>query len=229
MLVSAITPTEPYGLSWYALAMKWFFLIGFAIAIPNTAIAGNQWEELMGPGKGNVWTDPQGRFSINLPVNWKHQKTDSEQIVRFGKHNKDRGHSAVLTVEMRALPPGVKLSHFALRIESELKKAARNLRKGQAKRIVVTGHKARRTEYTYQERGHALRTNYANQVVLIDGERGWILTFLSAYGAQGIFMEELDKLIASFNPGQTNRPIRPGKKRKKLRAGEMVNPELLKY
>jgi len=197
--------------------------------LPQVAYAGNPWEELMGPGKGNVWTDPQGRFSINLPINWKAQKTAKQDLVRFSKFNKDRGHSAVVTVEMRTLPPSVKLSHFALHVEKELKKNARNLRKGNSGRISVTGRKAQKTEYSYQERGHALRTNYASRVVLIDGERGWIITFLSAYGAQGVFLEEFEKMISSFNPGQTGRPVRAGKKRKKLRAGEMVNPELLKY
>ena len=209
--------------------MRWILCLILGCLLPQTALAGNPWEELMGPGKGNIWTDPQGRFSINLPVNWKAAKANESQVVTFSKINKDRGHSAIVNVEMRTLPPGVKLSHFALHVEKELKKSARNLRKGTSTRIAVTGRKAQKTEYSYQERGHALRTNYASRVVLIDGERGWIITFLSAYGAQGIFMEEFDKMISSFNPGSTGRPVRPGKKRKKLRAGEMVNPELLKY
>lgn len=194
-----------------------------------TSFAGNPWEELMGPGKGNIWSEPNGRFSVNLPVNWKHDQSNGKQVFQFSKLHKDHGRKAFLTVEMTPLPPGVRLSHFNLKNERELKKTTRNLRKGAVSKITVSGQPARKTEYAYQERGHALRTNYALRVNLVDGERGWTLTFLTSYGAQGIFMEEFEKMISSFTAGTSSQPVRPSKKRRKLRAGEMVNPNLLKY
>lgn len=194
-----------------------------------SAFAGNPWEELMGPGKGNIWSEPNGRFSVNLPVNWKHVQSNNKGVVQFSKHHKDHGQKAFLTVEMTPLPPGVRLSHFNLKTERELKKTTRNLRKGETSKITVSGQPARKTTYAFQERGHALRTNYALRVTLVDGERGWTLTFLTAYGAQGIFMEEIEKMISSFTAGTSRQPVRRPKKRRKLRAGEMVNPNLLKY
>ena len=141
--------------------------------------------------KRKHWSEPNGRFSLNLPVNWKHVQSNNKGVVQFSKHHKDHKQKAFLTVEMTPLPPGVRLSHFNLKTERELKKTTRNLRKGEVAKLTVSGQPARKTEYAFQERGHALRTNYALRVT-VDGERGWTLTFLTAYGAQGIFMEEFE-------------------------------------
>jgi hypothetical protein len=204
-------------------------IIALALALPATVEAGNPWEELMGPGKPRTWTDPSGRFSIDLLINWKAIDSEDKTVMRFQKTNASHRQTGYVSVEVRTLPPGVKLSHFALRAESELKQVARNLNKGQASGLRIAGKKAKKTDYSYQERGHVLRTNFTRRVVLVHGERGWVISFLSAYGAQGLFLEEFDKMVTSFNPGAAGRRIKRGKKRKRLRAGEMVNPDLLKY
>ena len=203
-----------------------------ALILPaSSALAGNPWEELMGKDQGKTWTDPDGRFSLKKPVNWTATpRKGAPQFVDFEKTHPDYGHSARLTVELRYLPPKVRLSHFALRVERDIKKKARNYRPLAREKTKLDGKPAIRTHFTYQVLGNAQLTNEVKQIIAISGERAWIITLETAAGVQGIFDEDYRRMIRTFSamaPGEIT--TRRGKKRRRIRAGEMVNPDMIKY
>ena len=77
-----------------------------AVAIALLLCSGNPWEDLMGH-KPNLWTDPQARFFLDLPVGWEAKEREGLPVVDFWKNHPDNGFVAHVTVEMRALPPNV--------------------------------------------------------------------------------------------------------------------------
>lgn len=213
--------------------MRWshpLLIAGLAVAFAaGAAEAGNPWEELMGPGKPTMWHDPAARFSIGLPLGWKPVPGDRE-IVRFSKHNTDHRQSGFVSVEMRPVPSNVRLAHFALRVAGEMKAAAPNYRVLSQDKITIASTPARRTHFTYQEQGNAQLANEAVQIVFVTGEQAWIITLLTANGARPLFWEDYEKMLKYFVPrGGGDQVIGTKKKRRKLKAGEMVNPDMIKY
>lgn len=183
----------------------------------------------MGDEKPRTWVDPDGRFSLDLPIAWKAMSPKGAPIVDFVKNVPHHGIAAKVSVEMRSIPPGVRLTHFDLAIEREMKKSARNYRLLAQEKLQVGESTARRRHFTYQEFGNAQLTNEAVQIVLVTDSTAWIITLLTAAGARDHFQADFDKMLKRFNPSGEVRSVVGAKKRKKLRSGEMVNPDLIKY
>lgn len=184
----------------------------------------------MGPGKPRLWTDPKARFYTDLPVGWEAKPSDVAPIVDFVKRNRDNGHTAHIRVEMRTLPPGVNTRHFALRILEDVKKKAPGFKQVGEDRPKISGVPAVRTQFTYRVHGNAALHNEVVQAVFIIGERGFIITLETRVGVRGVFWEEYEKIINGFAgraPGDEGRPT--PKRRKRVKSGEMVNPDAVRY
>jgi hypothetical protein len=182
----------------------------------------------MGPGKGTVWSDPESRFSLELPVGWQAQP-HRNTIVEIWKNHPDYGTTAKLTIEMRNLPPKVKLVHLSERVMAEVRGAARNVQIQGEDRITVSGQPAIRRWFTHQEQGHAELTDEVVQVIFMIGERAFIMHLETAAGARQIFAEDFDKMLKTFVGSGPGEEIPIAGKRKKLKAGEMVNPDGVPY
>lgn len=205
-----------------------------AVASPTLARAENPWEELMGPEKPRPWNDPDGRFQIGVPIGWRaEQRKGAKNLTDLWKTHPDYGATAHVTVELRAIPPKVALAHLAVRTMEELKNSARSLQLIDEDTLTVSGTPARRRYFTYQERGHAELTNEVVQVLFIVGERAFIITLETAAGARQIFWEDFEKMIKSFTARGSGENGDDGDKlpgeRRRVRAGEMVNPDAVKY
>jgi hypothetical protein len=196
----------------------------------SAAWAKNPWEELMGR-KPRTWADPKGRFSIDLPLGWAPQVNDETQVVDFWKEHPDHGVVAHLSVQLKPVPPGVKVRHYALHITGEVKKSAPNYRVLVEQRLEVSGIPAYRTVFTYNERGNAALLNEVDQVVLVAGERAFVLTFEYAAGARPVFEEDFGYMVKGFSPRAPGEEgvVGSGKSRRKIREGEMINPDVLRY
>lgn len=196
---------------------------------PFEAEAG-PWEDLMGPGKPRMWTDPKARFYTDLAVGWEAKPRPDVPVVDFVKQDRDRGLSAHVQVEMRMLPPNVNTRHFALRVLEQTKKRAPQYRQLGEDRLKVSGVPAVRTHFTYRVHGNAAMQNEVVQTVFIVGERGFIVTLETLAGARGVFWEDFEKMLKGFSgraPGEESRPL--PKRRKRVKSGEMVNPDAVKY
>jgi hypothetical protein len=210
--------------------------IAFGIAFflgANAARAENPWEEIMGR-KPRTWAEPNGRFTIDLPVGWTAEaRAASAGIIEFWRNHPDYGQTAHVTVEMKTLPPGVKVQHFAVRVTEDIDKVAKNVTLIEEDRLEVSGRPAIRRYFTHQEKAHAELTNEVVQVIFVVGERGFVVTLETAYGARPIFWEDFGLMIKGFvagAPGDDMTLRRSGKGgRKKLKAGEMVNPDGVPY
>lgn len=198
----------------------------------SPARAQNPWEELMGR-KQRTWSEPNGRFSLDLPVGWKADtKNASAGMTDFWRTHPDYGHSAHVSVEVKNLPPGVKLGHLAVRVGEDVQKVAKNYNLVEEDRIEIAGSSAIRRYFTYQEKGHAQLTNEVVQVIFVAGERGYVITLETTYGVRSIFWDDFNLMIKGFSPsgaGDIRLDRKPGEGRKKLRAGEMVNPNAVPY
>ena len=205
-------------------------LTAFAVLLAAPAtFAGNPWEELMGPGKGRVWNDPQGRFYLDLPVGWEAKPDGTTPVVNIWKNHPDNGLVAHVSVEMRTVPPGVKTAHYALQVDTEMKRMP-GYRLIERDAMTVGGERARRTLFTYRERSNAELVNEVVQIVFLDGERAFIVTLQTAYGARGAFWEDFEKMMKSFTgraPGEEGRAA--PKERRRVKAGEMINPDAVGY
>jgi hypothetical protein len=205
--------------------------LGLVLLAPATALAGNPWEELMGPGKPIIWNDPGARFYLDLPVGWTAEpRRGEEHVVDFFKQHPDYGHTSRVTVEMRTVPPGVKPAHFAARMLEEVKKQAPRFTMLEADKIPISGVTGHRSYFTYQERGNVELTNEAVQIVFLIAERAFIITFLCPYGTRSIFWEDFEKMVKNFvgrGPGEET--LTTPQKRKRVKAGEMVNPDAIPY
>jgi hypothetical protein len=147
-------------------------------ATPITAVAGTPWEDLFGPGKGKLWTDPSARFYLELPVGWNGEpRKGASEVVDFYKTHPDNGFIAHLTVEMRTIPPNVKTAHYAVKVEDEVKAVAYGYRLMTKDKITISGQTAHRTHFTHQERKNTELTDEVIQSVFIMGERAFVLTF----------------------------------------------------
>jgi hypothetical protein len=204
------------------------FLLLLAALAPAAAHAGNPWEEIMGR-KPRLWTDPEARFSVDLPVGWTGTVRESAPtVVDFWKTHPDSGFVAHVTVEMRRLPPGVAVRHFNLQITSDVKRGTLSYRLVGERAIQVSGVKAIRTDFTHREQGNAQLVNEVTQVVLIMGERAFIIMMENAVGTREVFGEDFEIMLVGFSGRSPGEEIRPGAK-KKVRSGEMVNPDAVPY
>ncbi|MCA9554212.1 MAG: hypothetical protein KC933_29525 [Myxococcales bacterium] len=203
-----------------------------ALDAGSPAWAKNPWEELMGR-KPRTWADPQGRFSIDLPLGWQAQVNPEQPVVDFWKRHPDHGAVAHASVQMKSVPPGVKVAHYALHVNQDVKKSAPNYRVLAEQRLDLSGVPAVRTVFTYNERGNAALVNEVDQFVLVRGERAFVLTFEYAAGARPIFEEDFAYMAHGFAanaPGEEGVVgSGGGKSRRKIREGEMINPDVLRY
>lgn len=210
--------------------MRALILAGALLVAPSLAEAGNPWEELMGPGKARLWTDPEGRFFLDLPVGWTAEARRGETgIVDFTKLHPDNGYAAHVTVEIRTVPPDVKTAHFADRVEDETRRQAPGYRLLERDRAQISGISAVRTYFTFRELQNAELTNEGVQLVLVNGERAFIITFVAAAGTRGVFWEDFEKMVKGFGARAPGDESPMPKQRKKVRAGEMVNPDAVGY
>lgn len=177
-----------------------------------------------------MWTDPEGRFAIDLPVGWEAKYKAGEPHVAFLRVDQDQGLSAQVTVELRPLPPETRLNHFVLHVQEETKKLAPGFQIVDQDKVSLSGVDARRTLFTYQVRGNAQLTNEVVQVVMVQGDRGFVITLETVMGGRARFWEEFELMTKGFSPHAIagNTETR-GKGRKKIRSGELVNPDALKY
>lgn len=197
--------------------------------LPASALAGNPYEDLFGR-KPQMWTDPEGRFAIDLPVGWEAKYKAGEPYVAFVRFDQDLGLSAQVTVEQKPLPPETRLNHFVLRVQEDTKQLAPGFRIVDQDKVTLGGVDARRTLFTYQVRGNAQLTNEVVQVVMVSGDRGFVITLETVLGGRARFFEEFELMTKGFSPhaiaGSTG-TTRQG--RQKIRSGELVNPDALKY
>ena len=210
--------------------MRWLLGALLLLSLPSTAVAKNPWEELMGPGKPQLWNDPAGRFYLDLPIGWNAYPQGDAPVVLFEKRHPDYGYVARATVQMRGVPPGVKLSHFAVRIGDEMQQSTHQYRALSRERRTISGQPAIIHHFTHQERGHTALLNEVEQAIFIVKERAFVVTFEMAAGSRPAFQEDIDKMLAGFvgrGPGDDGAAT--PKPRKKIKEGEMINPDAIRY
>lgn len=199
-----------------------------ALACSGAAQAANPWEDLMGH-KPRTWTDPAGRFHLDLPLGWTAKAPEGAQVVEFWKRAQN-GAVAHVTVAMKSVPPKVKVRHYALHVEKDVKANARGYELMQRQRLTVSGHPAVRTYFRYRELGNVQLVNEVEQFVFIVGERAFVMSFEHAIGARGIFAEDFNFMVKGFvGRGSGEEGVRGPKKRRRVRSGEMVNPDAVRY
>ncbi|MBK8014020.1 MAG: hypothetical protein IPK13_22070 [Deltaproteobacteria bacterium] len=188
------------------------------------------WEDLMGQGEPKIWTDPKGRFDLDLPDGW-HPKTDPDQpqLVVFWRRHPDRGYVAKVSVEIRSLPPRVHVNHFDARVEEEMKAQSPGYALIEADTPTISGVKARRRFFTYRERNNAELKNEVVQATFIIGQRGFVLTLETALGARGVFWEDFLRMEAGFSGRAPGDESMIRKNPRRIKSGEMVNPDAIKY
>lgn len=207
-----------------------FACLPLLLGIALSAQAKTPWEELMGPGKPDIWSDPEGRFVIDLPLGWKAEAPGGGAPVRIWKRQNNTMVMAHVTVEHRQLPPGTLLRHFESHVEAETKKVApgyelldRSVREG-------PGRKAIWRYFSYRARGNAELTHEVVQVLTLTGERAFVITLETGYGARAYFWEDFETMMAGFAgraPGEEN--WEQPEKRRKIKAGEMIHPDAIGY
>jgi hypothetical protein len=207
-----------------------FALLAGTLAVPPAARAGDPWEELMGPGKGTEWADPESRFTLELPVGWQAApRRGSASLVDVWKDHPDYHTTCRLTIEMRGLPPKVKLVHLGQRVMDEVKKAVRTIQMQGEDRITISGAQAIRRFFTYQSLQHAELTFEVEQIIFMIGERAYIMTVETPYGTRQPYQEDLDKMLKTFVGSAPGEEVAKPKKHTKLKAGEMVNVDGVPY
>lgn len=199
------------------------------LASGKIAISG-PWEDLMGQGEAKIWTDPKGRFDLDLPDGWQ-VKTDPDQpqVVTFWRRHPDRGYVAKVTVEVRGLPPRVRVTHFDARVEEEVKAKLPGYTLLEADTPTISGVKARRRFFTYRERNNAELKNEVVQAAFIVGQRGFILTLETALGARGVFWDDFTRMQAGFSGRAPGDESMIRKNPRRIKSGEMVNPDAIQY
>jgi hypothetical protein len=201
------------------------------LSAPSAAFAGNPWEEMFGPDHGKLWTDPSARFYLELPVGWTGEvRKATPTIVDFYKRHPDNGFVAHLSVEMRPVPPGVKVSHFATRIEEEVKSQVKQFRIVARDKIEVSGTTGSRIQFVHQEANNAELQDEVTQVVFLENERVFIVTFVLALGTHNVFWEDYERMMKSLvGRGVGEESLPTPKKKRVMKSGEMINPNAIPY
>jgi hypothetical protein len=206
-------------------------LPGVLLLPSSSALAKTPWEQLMGR-KPKIWHDPKGRFSLDLPVGWEAFPDASESAVRFVRPHPDTGLAAEVQVEMRALPPGVKAVHFDARVQAQNRERAPGYVVRDRVKTTVSGVPAVQTLFTYRARGNAELAREVVQTVLVAGERGFVITLETIEGTRRVFWEEFELMVEGFSAGRGGARAssdRTREKRRRIRAGEMINPDAVGY
>ena len=189
--------------------------------------AKNPWEELMGR-KPRLWRDKQGRFSLDLPVGWTPQTSAESPVVYF---HRSKRQQATVSVDVRNLPAGVRATHLNAHIQDENKSHAKGYKLVEQQVHTVGGTKAVQSIITYRALGSVRHYREIVQNVLVVGERGFVITLEMPLGTRGIFWEEFELMLKGFSVGRESivRQPRSRKSRRRVRAGEMINPDAIGY
>ena len=135
-----------------------------------------------------------------------------------------------MTVEMSAVPPDVSLRHFASRVERTVRRAAPGYRVLEEDELRVSGRRALRRFFLYRDKNNAGRYREVVQIVTVLPERAFTITLETAYGTRGLFAEEFDKMVRGFrgrSPSEDGLPM--PKPRRRIKSGEMINPDAIRY
>jgi hypothetical protein len=207
----------------------WALLLGLVLGADGAA-AKTPWEELFGPGKPRIWSDPEGRFQLDLPIGWEAEAPGNGAPVRIHKKHPDYGTTALVTVAHRRLPPGTALRHLESHVAKETAARSpgyelldRSVREGPGRRAVWR-------YFRYRHRGNVELMREVVQVLTLAGERAFIITLTTPYGARGPFWEDFETMMDGFSgraPGQESwdQP----EERRRIRAGEMIHPDAIGY
>lgn len=201
-----------------------------ALAMSAEAEAKSPWEELMGTGTPRLWTDPAGRFALDLPVGWTAQKTHENTVVRFEMRPSEHGLVARATIQVLSVPSGIELSHFAVRVADEMKRSTYRYRPIAREMRSISGQPAVLHRFTHQERGHTALSNEVQQAIFIVKERAFVVTIEAPAGSRPAFQEDIDKMLANFvgyAPGDEARAR--AKMPKRVNAGRLVDPDSIRY
>ena len=207
-----------------------FLASALLLSLLTTPAFATPWEDLFGEEKGKIWNDPEGRFTIALPIGWKSKVHKGAPVVDFWKTNPDLGYTAKATVLMRTLPPKVKIRHFAVRMLDQTKSSVQGFRMLSQSRRTVDGLPAIQTHFTYRERNNAQLTNEVVQIALVKGERGFVITLEVAAGTREVFWKDFGKMLKGFGgraPGMESTAM--PKARRRVRKGEMIHPDAVRY
>lgn len=201
-----------------------------ALAGPGVAMAKTPWEQLMGR-KPQTWTAEDGRFSLDLPVGWVPTETEGGPT-HFARTHDGTGVPAEVLVELRPLPPGVKSAHFDAHIQEEMKRRAPGYTVLGRSGLKMDGRDARQTHFRYRALDNTELHREVVQTTLVAGRTGVVLTFETLAGGRQLFEEELKLMIEGFAlggaPSAPSATKRSGGRRK-IRAGEMINPNAVGY
>lgn len=181
--------------------------------------------------KMNTWTDPNGRFYFDMPYGWTAQpRKGAANVVDFWRTHQDTGYTAHFTVEMRSVPPNVKVAHYANKVEDEVKQIARAYQLHSREKIAISGTNGIRTHFTHQEKNNAELVDEVIRIVFMAPERAYVLTFEYALGTREVFLEEIDLILKHFvgrGAGEETMPM--PKNKKPVRAGEMIDERAVPY
>jgi len=135
----------------------------------------------------------------------------------------------LITETSTNLPPDVRAAHLAARVDEDIRSHRAAYRSIEADRVEVAGLPAYRRLYTYQERNNAEIRNEVLQIVLVSGERAYIIVLETAEGARAGFWDDFQKMMRGFVPRSADQPVPTTAPRRKIRSGELVNPDAIKY
>ena len=203
-----------------------------SLVIAPNAFAQTTWQEIvMGDLPTKRYSDPRGRFSTEIVTDWRAEvNKQNPQITDFLKTNSQTGIRAHATVEVRNIPNGTKLKHFVNRNLENIEAKAPRFRMIGRKKIVLGGRRAYRVIFGYQNKNNAEQKNEVTQIYLLSGEKGYILSLETALGAGRYFAYDFKKMSEGFSVGGfTEAPTTPGRARKRIRAGEMIDPDAIGY
>lgn len=200
------------------------------VLLPSSwARAETPWEQLMGR-KPKLWNDPAGRFQLDLPLGWAAHASAGEGPVTFVRQRADDG--AILgqvQVELRPLPPGVAPAHFDAHVQRDNEKNAPGYRVSSRRKVAIGGATGIETQFRYRAHGHAQLGREVVQTVFVIGERGYVMTLETLIGARGLVWDEFQLMRKGFSVRGGGPTVRTPSGRRRVKAGEMINPDAVGY
>jgi hypothetical protein len=198
---------------------------------PTEAFGTSPWEEIMGPPKPVLWNDPQARFYLDLPYGWKAKLfEDHPDIVDFSKQHDDFGYVAHVIVRMQKLPSGVQVQHYAERKAAENRNRWPRYQLIEEAKSKVSGERAYRTRFTFEGRNNIELTTQVTQYVFVTGQRGFAVSLFCSEGTCSYFEEDFQRMVDGFvarGIGEESLPV--PKQRKRIKAGEVIDPNAIRY